>query len=830
MFIRFIYVENYEDILVNQSIDFKSKYRYVYNNNEIICSKNNNYIEELYKESGKIDDIIAIVGKNTSGKSTILRLINIIECSLYNINDKRIDEDKKLSYLVIFEHEEQLFCYNRLYDKREIYFKGEANIINKIRMANENMQLFLKNKEVTKYIYYSSIFDKNSSMKEQSNFIDISTNNEIRKSIHSTYQTRLRRINSKISDSNNSEMIDVDYYTEQLDFIEEFRKSEIIKIMELYNQMTKSEFDLDELLFDFPNKLYIGFTDNFSNKDFYLKNIINVEYYDTIKEFVELIEIYSLYEYYHYELVDQKEYIMLILSLLVFFEIIVVLENEHSIYLKNVIDDFLEYADNNKLSSDGVEKYINKILKRKVSVISDEDKDYIEIDSEEFIYNRVLTNQVDSVVEKLDEIEEASMYNVATEYLNSLELIVNELIRLTNDIKEINYLNINNRIRIDDTYVECVSTESLKSFDEICYLSDEDIKNIISYLEKVSEEIRVIDHTDCDNKITNAYCAGIIYNLKDILNKLICKICYSDSNCYIRDINNRRTRKIDYFETNEEVIAYVLNSLKLISLFKELVRDNNVRIENEALVVETNWGSSDSIQFIKQFEKLKITTFKLEFQNEKLSSGQIAYLETQSRIFDLIKNKKITEKDKNLILMIDEADIYLHPGVQISYLNDIFRFIDKFININGVKVQIILTSNSPFIISDIPNSKIIYLSNESQNIEVLENEKINSLRTFGTSINELLIDTFFMDDGIVGKYAQNCISTIIKILLDDSSEYEYNYGKKDIFKIINSIGNSIIREKLMQMYYKKYGNNKEAVKDTIEYYKNIIKRLEQGLK
>ena len=34
----------------------------------------------------------------------------------------------------------------------------------------------------------------------------------------------------------------------------------------------------------------------------------------------------------------------------------------------------------------------------------------------------------------------------------------------------------------------------------------------------------------------------------------------------------------------------------------------------------------------------------------------------------------------------------------------------------------------------------------------------------------------------------------------------------------------------MQMYYKKYGNNKEAVKDTIEYYKNIIKRLEQGLK
>ena len=143
MFIRFIYVENYEDILVNQSIDFKSKYRYVYNNNEIICSKNNNYIEELYKESGKIDDIIAIKGPiNYELDLAFLKNYDIKIFLFKDSGKKGATEDKVKSALEL-----NIDCFiieREKIDKHNVFYK-EKDVFNYIMenyiVKNKNLIL-----------------------------------------------------------------------------------------------------------------------------------------------------------------------------------------------------------------------------------------------------------------------------------------------------------------------------------------------------------------------------------------------------------------------------------------------------------------------------------------------------------------------------------------------------------------------------------------------------------------------------------------------------------------------------------------------------------------
>lgn len=114
-----------------------------------------------------------------------------------------------------------------------------------------------------------------------------------------------------------------------------------------------------------------------------------------------------------------------------------------------------------------------------------------------------------------------------------------------------------------------------------------------------------------------------------------------------------------------------------------------------------------------------------------MSSGEVALINIFSSIYKVMKE----QTEGNILLIIDEIDAYLHPKWQQNILTHIVRWINESEEFNNKKVQIVLASHSPIILSDIPNDRVIYLRSLCR---VTKQETL----TFGANINQLFYDSF----------------------------------------------------------------------------------------
>jgi len=94
-----------------------------------------------------------------------------------------------------------------------------------------------------------------------------------------------------------------------------------------------------------------------------------------------------------------------------------------------------------------------------------------------------------------------------------------------------------------------------------------------------------------------------------------------------------------------------------------------------------------------------------------LSSGTFALLEQFASIKQAIRSLKKKENCKNLLLLIDEGDAFLHWEWQQRYV----EYLDKIIRNSWKKsfdcVQVVLATHSPVLMSDFPRDNIHELSN-----------------------------------------------------------------------------------------------------------------------
>lgn len=209
-----------------------------------------------------------------------------------------------------------------------------------------------------------------------------------------------------------------------------------------------------------------------------------------------------------------------------------------------------------------------------------------------------------------------------------------------------------------------------------------------------------------------------------------------------------------------------------------------------------------------EIEKKRVENLKLCFQDDfrkfqfkdynditKLSSGEKARLILFARLLsifhieDSLKGQiPEVEKKENYVLMFDEAELYMHPSWQRRLIDDLVEFIDlinKKYNAFS-NITILLSSNSPFLMSDLPESNIHFLGD------------INVEKTFGQNIYSILKNKFLMREGVVGSFAQKKIDRVFKLterkpddkmeLNDDDWDY-INY-------ILDIIGDPLIKSLL----------------------------------
>ncbi len=218
----------------------------------------------------------------------------------------------------------------------------------------------------------------------------------------------------------------------------------------------------------------------------------------------------------------------------------------------------------------------------------------------------------------------------------------------------------------------------------------------------------------------------------------------------------------------------------------------------------------------------------LEPSSRNLSSGETAMLNLFSRIFDYFDNRllhiQIEKKHANYLLLLDEADLGFHPQWKKNFITILLTFIKDFFTKIGSQVQIVFTTHDPLTLSDLPNYNIIYLDKDIYGkSKIMKYDDIKRpKKSFAANITELLADSFFVTEGLIGKFASDKIDETINWLnLKDQSNAEYHK------KLIQNIDEPIIQRKLAEMYSEKMKENlsKELLQQEIDILNERLNKL-----
>ncbi|WP_144495534.1 AAA family ATPase [Bacillus thuringiensis] len=251
------------------------------------------------------------------------------------------------------------------------------------------------------------------------------------------------------------------------------------------------------------------------------------------------------------------------------------------------------------------------------------------------------------------------------------------------------------------------------------------------------------------------------------------------------------------FEENFDYAIDIVEGLaQVLITVDKLIWSQKVSIVNEALIISLKTETDAFKELQNRYQRTIGHTSFLNFAWRDLSSGEKAMLNLYARFYSLISNRM--EMSKNSIILIDEGELYFHPQWQKKFLKNILTFLeDLFSSFGTESIQVIIASNSPFIVSDLPSSHIIFLKKANNSIVVM-NSLEEQHQTFAANIHSLLAHSFFLQDGLFGEFAKDKINCVIKLLLS-GTEADIDENLPQIRYIIKNLGEPILKNKIAGM-------------------------------
>ncbi|CAM3358854.1 hypothetical protein [Zobellia roscoffensis] len=256
----------------------------------------------------------------------------------------------------------------------------------------------------------------------------------------------------------------------------------------------------------------------------------------------------------------------------------------------------------------------------------------------------------------------------------------------------------------------------------------------------------------------------------------------------------------------------------------------------------------DCFEVIESYKDF-LLSFKEKFSYDKkamlifepdirLSTGEMAMYELFSVLLDLqyrLENK-INERVwladeplnfQNYYILLDEADLGFHPMWKRMFVKSLVGMIPKIFP--DKNLQIILTTHSPLSLSDIPSNNMVLLSKDltSGNTIVASND-VSRINSFGANINDLLANSFFLEDYLIGDFAKDKIDEVIEWIKANKDKDEFNREEYEkMQKIISLIEEPVLRNKLIEMLSEVEINEKfitEMIAKETAYLHNILNR------
>jgi restriction system-associated AAA family ATPase len=210
-------------------------------------------------------------------------------------------------------------------------------------------------------------------------------------------------------------------------------------------------------------------------------------------------------------------------------------------------------------------------------------------------------------------------------------------------------------------------------------------------------------------------------------------------------------------------VLYELNSNFIDDSIKEEVYKSKGVYTDGKLPVP---GPQDNVFFFLDYKVLKKVDGieePIELLLREFSDGEHQFLHTMGICLML--------KDRSTLLLLDEPETHFNPGWRakfIKVLNDSL----KAGGANNFLKDVILTSHSPFIISDcLPNNVIFFQKNKESNRVEAKSAKELGINTFGTSV-EIILDELFNYNQSIGDWSNGKLKEIDFNSIKNESDIE----------------------------------------------------------
>lgn len=285
------------------------------------------------------------------------------------------------------------------------------------------------------------------------------------------------------------------------------------------------------------------------------------------------------------------------------------------------------------------------------------------------------------------------------------------------------------------------------------------------------------------------------------------------------------------FESIKARMINCIKSFKAVNEFHKFVGnfdlDSRLKIENKKVFVEFKIEEQSKILvLIKEYEKL-ISVFKetihhsnfriLNFYpSKKFSTGEKSLLDFFSNLYYFTLDKKDHQRRKeNYLLLLDEPELGYHALWKKKFINAILKIVPIIFNEleKRPKIQIIFTTHDALTLSDIPNYNVTYIYKNYEN-RILSSAETVEKKNFGGNITDILADSFFVGDGLIGDFAKSKIQDLIDYInywdkkrknndfidLELEDKIKWISSKKVAKKVIEQIGEPYLNDKLNDMF------------------------------
>lgn len=266
------------------------------------------------------------------------------------------------------------------------------------------------------------------------------------------------------------------------------------------------------------------------------------------------------------------------------------------------------------------------------------------------------------------------------------------------------------------------------------------------------------------------------------------------------------------------------------------------KIKDLDLIFERIPPSVFKIDFILDDNKLPVTSNFNEEELptlESLSSGEQQKIHIingvvyhLNNIFSVHNsNSKISRTKYSYVnIIFDEIELYFHPDFQREFIYDLLQNIKRLSHITKDEqkrikgLNLIFSTHSPFILSDIPLQNILKIEYD-QSIKVAV-PILEGNQTFGANIHDLLANSFFFKNkAFSGKKADDYLKQLISKVNSYDKEIPYAESQ-ELLKKASLIGENFFREKLLEMILSNSEKTSKALEDLIEKKRKELEDLE----